>query len=229
VKLVAGFLSIILKAKIVVESDRDKIKKLLFFLSAGGVIGNVWRRSGYPSLSQARAALRDLAEKMDELGGLFREDLVHESTHSRSRGEEVERRVKKLIVYTDGSSKGNPGPSAVAAVAYLPSGEMLTTAARKIGKATNNVSEYLAVIEGLKLARSLKAANVEIRLDSELVAKQIVGEYKVKSPDLKPLFAKTKEIAGYFENCKFKRIPRESNKEADRIASSVLNDKPTEY
>lgn len=243
-KHVAEFLSIILKAKMLKETDRDKIKRLLSFLSEGGVIDRVWRRSGYASLSQAKEALRSMAEEIvdrkeldsrkpvrgkpdreDPGRGDSDVDLLNKSIH---RGKEFERRVEKLIVYTDGSSRGNPGPSAVAAVAYLPSGEMLTSAARKIGRATNNVSEYLAVIEGLNLARALKAANVEVHLDSELVAKQIAGEYKVKSPDLKPLFDRTRKMARYFESCKFKRIPRESNREADRIASSVLNDKPTE-
>ncbi len=199
-----------------------KIKKLLLHLSRGGSIDSGWRKAGYSSLSLARQALKKLAEEIPVEGDTAGKFLYQQDVSG------VERRVEEVVVYTDGASRGNPGPSAVAAVAYLPSGEMLTTSAKKIGKATNNVAEYLAVIQGLKLARALKAARVEVRLDSELVAKQISGEYRMKSPLLRPLLTRIRRLCRYFKSCKFKKIPREDNHEADRIASAVLKDKPPE-
>src|SRR5918997_2378481 len=99
--------------------------------------------------------------------------------------------LDKVVVHVDGGARGNPGPAAVAAVAAEPDGGVLAERSAYIGDATNNVAEYRALLLGLELARELGANEVEVINDSELVARQIGGEYKVKHAGLKPLFAET--------------------------------------
>lgn len=97
----------------------------------------------------------------------------------------------KLVIHVDGGSRGNPGPAAVAAVLSTPDGEVIADAKETIGVASNNVAEYKAVLLGLMRAKELGASEVEVVNDSELIAKQVNGEYKVKHPDMKPLYAET--------------------------------------
>ncbi len=101
----------------------------------------------------------------------------------------------RVVVHVDGGSRGNPGPAAVAAVATDADGEPLGERKLYIGEATNNVAEYRAVLLGLELARELGAEEVEVVNDSELIARQIGGEYKVKHAGLKPLFMRGDEGA----------------------------------
>ena len=103
-----------------------------------------------------------------------------------------------MVVHVDGGARGNPGPAAVAAVVTGPDGEVLAEEAEYIGEATNNVAEYRAVLLGLELARSLGAREVEVVNDSELVARQIGGQYKVKNPGLRPLWKQAMaELRGF--------------------------------
>ena len=113
-----------------------------------------------------------------------------------------------MVVHVDGGARGNPGPAAVAAVASTPDGEALGERKLYIGEATNNVAEYRALLLGLELARELGAEEVEVVNDSELVARQIGGEYKVKHAGLKPLFIEAmRELRG-FHNGRCARAPR---------------------
>ncbi|MBN1163321.1 MAG: ribonuclease HI family protein, partial [Candidatus Krumholzibacteriota bacterium] len=130
--------------------------------------------------------------------------------------------VAQLIVYTDGASRGNPGPASAAAIAFLPSGEELTSRVEKIGKATNNVAEYRAVIAGLRLARDLRARRVIVKLDSQLVVRQLNGEYKIKKEELRELAQRVKSEAAGFERCRFEHVPRSENSRADELAGRVL-------
>jgi len=132
--------------------------------------------------------------------------------------------MKKLIIYIDGASRGNPGPSAAAIVAKKPDGKIIDTVSAFIGDATNNVAEYNALIIGLKFALNNKPDKVEIRSDSELLVKQMTGEYKVKSPALKKLVIEAKELASKFGSVDFTAIPRAKNSEADKLANEVLDD-----
>jgi ribonuclease HI len=104
----------------------------------------------------------------------------------------------KVVVHVDGGARGNPGPAAVAAVASTPDGEELAERKLYIGEATNNIAEYRALLLGLELARDLGAEEVEVINDSELIARQIGGEYKVKHAGLKPLFTEAmRELRGF--------------------------------
>ena len=130
----------------------------------------------------------------------------------------------RVVVHVDGGSRGNPGPAAVGAVASSSDGETLAERNAYIGEATNNVAEYRALLLGLELARELGAEEVEVVNDSELVARQIGGEYKVKQVHLKPLFAEAmKELRG-FHKWAVRPVPREQNARADELVNEALDE-----
>jgi ribonuclease HI len=129
----------------------------------------------------------------------------------------------KVVVHVDGGSRGNPGPAAAGAVVSTPDGEVLTDAAEPIGVATNNVAEYRGLLLGLRLARELGATEVEAVNDSELVAKQVNGVYKVKHPDMKPLHAEAKRALSEFERWSIRSVPREQNADADALVNQALD------
>ncbi len=129
----------------------------------------------------------------------------------------------KVVVHVDGGARGNPGPAAVGAVAADSGGGALLERGRYIGEATNNVAEYRAVLLGLELARELGASDVEVVNDSELVAKQIGGQYKVKHAGLKPLHQEAlRELRG-FERWAVRSVRREANERADELVNDALD------
>jgi len=129
----------------------------------------------------------------------------------------------KVVVHVDGGSRGNPGPAAAAAVATAAAGDVLLERNAYLGEATNNVAEYRAVQLGLELARELEAEDVEIINDSELVARQIEGRYKVKNPGLKPLYLETMEALRDFDRWTVRNVRRESNRRADELVNEALD------
>ena len=134
-----------------------------------------------------------------------------------------------MVVHVDGGARGNPGPAAVAAVATSPDdGEVLGEASRYIGEATNNVAEYRALLLGLELARSLGAREVEVVNDSELVARQIGGQYKVKHAGLRPLFLEAMRELRTFDRWAVRNVRREHNKRADELVNLELDRAKTE-
>jgi ribonuclease HI len=130
----------------------------------------------------------------------------------------------KVVVNVDGGARGNPGPAAIAAVASTPEGEALVERNAYIGEATNNVAEYRALLLGLELARELGAREVEVVNDSELVARQIGGEYKVKHAGLKPLFADAMRALREFDAWAVRAVRREQNSRADALVNEALDD-----
>ncbi|MGB0873020.1 MAG: reverse transcriptase-like protein [Solirubrobacterales bacterium] len=129
----------------------------------------------------------------------------------------------KLTVHVDGGARGNPGPAAIAAVLSTPEGEVVADAKEAIGVATNNVAEYKALILGLERAKELGASEVEVVNDSELVQKQVNGDYKVKHPDMKPLYARAIAAFGEFDSWTIRSVPRAENKEADALVNQALD------
>ena len=193
----------------------NRLKRMLHSMAGGKSLRGAWKEAGFSSEGEAAEAMRYLADSLDPSGEV-RDD---RSTITRS---EKAGAVEQVVIYADGASKGNPGPSAVAAVAYMPTGELLTSVSRKIEDGTNNEAEYKAVLEGLRLAHRLRARSVLVRLDSQLVVKQLSGEYRIKKDELRTLsWAVEREMAN-FESCTFEHIPREENREADRLASNAL-------
>jgi ribonuclease HI len=129
---------------------------------------------------------------------------------------------KRLIVYTDGASLGNPGQSAIGAVIQDGQGRVISRISRRIGQATNNQAEYRAIIAALEEASRLGAEKVDIKSDSELVVRQLQGRYRVKKATLRPLYQKVVQLTGHLEAFNISHIPREQNREADRLANQAL-------
>jgi ribonuclease HI len=129
----------------------------------------------------------------------------------------------RLVVHVDGGSRGNPGPAAAAAVLATPGGEVVGEAMETIGVATNNVAEYRGVLLGLRRARELGATEVEIVNDSELVAKQLNGQYKVKHPAMKPLYLETLAALRDFGSWSIRSVPRAQNADADALVNQALD------
>jgi ribonuclease HI len=132
--------------------------------------------------------------------------------------------VDKVVVHVDGGARGNPGPAAAAAVATTPDGGELAERNAYIGEATNNVAEYRALLLGLELARELGASEVEVVNDSELVARQIGGEYKVKHAGLKPLFLEAMRALREFDQWSVRSVRREGNVRADELVNEALDE-----
>ncbi|MFA7049843.1 MAG: ribonuclease HI family protein [Patescibacteria group bacterium] len=130
---------------------------------------------------------------------------------------------KKIIIFSDGGARGNPGPAGIGAVLYDQEKNKIAEVSKYLGETTNNQAEYRALIEGLKKAKELKAQEVECFLDSELVVKQLKREYKVKNQELAPLFLEVYNLSQTFKNIKFIHVPREKNKEADRLANLAMD------
>ena len=129
----------------------------------------------------------------------------------------------KVVVHVDGGARGNPGPAAAAAIVTSPDGEELDEVAEAIGVATNNVAEYRGLLLGLQRARELGATEVEVVNDSELVAKQVNGTYKVKHPDMKPLHAAALQALGAFDRWSIRSVPRAQNAAADALVNQALD------
>jgi ribonuclease HI len=129
----------------------------------------------------------------------------------------------KVVVHVDGGARGNPGPAAAGAVISTPDGEVIDEASETIGVATNNVAEYRGLLLGLDRARELGASEVEVVNDSELVAKQVNGLYKVKHRDMKPLHAAAMQALQGFERWTMRSVPRAQNAGADALVNQALD------
>jgi ribonuclease HI len=129
----------------------------------------------------------------------------------------------KLIVNVDGGARGNPGLAAIAAVVQDSDGEVLEERGERIGEATNNVAEYRALLLGIERAAALGAAEVELVGDSELIVKQVKGEYKVKDATMRELHAEAKRALAGFERWSIRHVRREQNAEADRLVNEALD------
>ncbi|HEX2103862.1 MAG TPA: reverse transcriptase-like protein [Solirubrobacteraceae bacterium] len=129
----------------------------------------------------------------------------------------------RLVVHVDGGARGNPGPAAAAAVVSTPDGDVLDEAKQTLGVVTNNVAEYRGLLLGLERARALGATEVEVVNDSELIAKQVNGQYKVKHPDMKPLHAEAIEALQGFDRWRVRSVPRAQNAAADALVNAALD------
>lgn len=126
-------------------------------------------------------------------------------------------------LHTDGAARGNPGPAGIGVVLFDPRGEVADRTARFIGTTTNNVAEYTALIAGLQRAFELGARRLDVYSDSELMVRQLNGQYRVKNEGLKPLFRQAVSLAARFEAVRFIHVPREQNREADRLANQGID------
>jgi ribonuclease HI len=129
----------------------------------------------------------------------------------------------KATLFADGGSRGNPGPAASGAVLFADDGTVLAEIGEYLGVATNNVAEWKALVSGLQRARELGIDDITIRMDSELVVRQITGVYRVKHADLIPLHAKAKSLLRSFKTVDIRHVPRKENAAADAVVNQCLD------
>jgi ribonuclease HI len=130
----------------------------------------------------------------------------------------------RLVIHTDGAARGNPGPAGAGAILRDVEGRVLGEIAKPLGRATNNVAEWTAVLLALEEAQRLCATHVDMRMDSELVARQISGVYRVKHPDLKPIHTAVMELLRGFDGYTVGHVPRALNKDADRLSNDAIDE-----
>ena len=131
--------------------------------------------------------------------------------------------TERLVVHVDGGARGNPGPAAIAAVLAEPDGGVVDEHAETIGRATNNVAEYRALLLGIERARALGARELELVGDSELIVRQVRGEYKVKDAALRELHVKVRAALEGLDRWTIRNVPREENANADRLVNEALD------
>lgn len=145
--------------------------------------------------------------------------LPNRKPRARSHASDHSNRTPHAILWSDGAARGNPGPAGIGAVLKSVSGELLAECSDYLGRTTNNVAEYQALIAGLTRALELGVARLEVRADSELMIKQLRGQYRVKNAGLKPLFEQAQGLLERFDEVKLTHVRREHNAEADRLAN----------
>lgn len=131
-------------------------------------------------------------------------------------------KIKRVVIFTDGTAEPNPGPAAIGAIIKDEQGKLITSISQGIGQATNNQAEYRAIIAALENAIRLGADQVDIHSDSELVVRQINGRYRVKNAALKPLYQRVKQLQSQLKGFTITHIPRQQNIEADSLANMAL-------
>lgn len=138
----------------------------------------------------------------------------------------MDARTRRLTAYADGASRGNPGPAAIGVVLLDEEGRKVYTISRAIGTATNNQAEYRAAIAAAEAALALGAQILELRMDSELVVRQLQRRYQVRNPALKPLYHRLLELRRQFQQFDVRHVPRSANQRADELANQALDRPP---
>ena len=128
-----------------------------------------------------------------------------------------------LTLHSDGGSRGNPGPAGAGAVLYDDQGVEVAALSRYLGRTTNNEAEYQALLLGLNEAKRLGAARLTVKMDSELIVRQLEGKYRVKAPGLKPMYAEAKRLLQGFASVTILHVRREFNKRADELANQAMD------
>lgn len=131
--------------------------------------------------------------------------------------------ARKVTVHVDGGARGNPGPAAAACVVTSPQGDVLAERSELLGEVTNNVAEYRALLLGLRCARELGAVEVDVIGDSELIAKQVTGVYKVKHEAMRPLHREALDALRAFDHWSIRTVPRAQNADADALVNAALD------
>ncbi len=132
---------------------------------------------------------------------------------------------KRVRVFSDGAARGNPGPAGAGAVIQAPNGEVVARLGRYLGRTTNNVAEYQGLLLGLRHALAGGVREVQVAADSELMIKQLRGQYQVKAAHLKPLFAEARALLGRFDRVELVHVPRAENAAADQMANRAVDER----
>jgi len=203
-----------------VTRGRPDVAYALRLLASGQAMDAVWKEAGYPSRKALADQLYGLAERVAARP-------EPEPAPARPGGAGARKaggagRSLKVLAYSDGASIGNPGPAGCGVVIVDETGQVLVEDYLYLGEATNNVAEYQGALLALRRAQELGARRVELRVDSELVANQIKGGYRVKSPNLVSLFSDLKRLAGRFDEFEVTRVARGENRQADKLANLAI-------
>jgi ribonuclease HI len=142
-----------------------------------------------------------------------------------SRKPQAEAVTGRVAVYSDGASRGNPGPAGAGAVVLDAQGRVIARLGKFLGRHTNNVAEYEGLLLGLRHALQLGAREVDVRADSELLIKQLAGAYRVKNEGLKPLFEEAQRLLKRFDKISLRHVPREANTLADEMSNRAIDEK----
>ena len=185
-----------------------------------------------PSPREKAELLERLAERPDltaaeravlrEAAGLFGFETPHEMSREAPTAPRKKHATTKdgtAILWSDGAARGNPGPAGIGAILKTPDGNVIAEVSDFLGHTTNNVAEYRALLAGLERAIEVGIQRIEVRADSELMIKQLKGQYRVKNAGLKPLYEQARELLSQFSNVKLSHVRREHNSEADRLAN----------
>ncbi len=194
--------------------DSGDLAYALRLLASGQSMAVASKEAGYKSRKVLADRIYDLAERVEsgEVGG-----------GKAGSGKAGGGKTLSLIAYSDGASIGNPGEAGCGALLIDHAGQVLMEDYKYLGRATNNVAEYEGAILALKLASELGAGQVELRVDSGLLANQITGKYRVKSTRLAHLYENLKEMTKLFEDFSITQIGRDDNKQADRLANLAIS------
>jgi ribonuclease HI len=136
-----------------------------------------------------------------------------------------EARPPRARLFTDGAARGNPGPAGAGAVIMSPEGRLVAKMGKFLGENTNNYAEYMGLLIGLKRAKAMGIKELEVLTDSELMVRQLNGDYAVKAENLKPLYAEAKALLGAFSEIGVRHIPREENKAADEMSNRAIDER----
>ena len=192
----------------------------LRLLASGQTVGSVWKEAGYAS---RKALADDMYRAADRLGRTGEESRPSSGAPMPERpSRKSPRKGLRLVAYSDGASRGNPGHAGCGVVLEDQSGEVLLEDRRYLGETTNNAAEYEGAILALTRALELGASEIELRVDSGLLANQIKGGYKVKSVTLAPLYHDLKRLSERFATFEIRQITSGENRQADRLANLAV-------
>jgi ribonuclease HI len=184
--------------------------------------------------SDVEKAAARAAEELDEAMELSK---VEREKRRKERAAEAEReraaaaaaeeaeRVKRTRLYTDGAARGNPGPAGAGAVIVNPDGHIVAKVGKFLGESTNNVAEYMGLILGLKRAKAMGIKELDVYSDSELLVKQLAGDYAVKAEHLRPLHDEARSLLKAFSEIQVRYIPREENEQADAMSNRAIDER----
>ena len=211
-------------------ADRvEELEKSREPAAGAGSKGIKVRRQSEVERSASRAA-EELDEAM-ELSKAERErkkrDRAAEAERERKAAAAAEdaQRAKRTRLYTDGAARGNPGPAGAGAVIISPDGHIVARIGKFLGDSTNNVAEYMGLILGLKRAKAMGIKELDVFSDSELLVRQLAGDYAVKAEHLKPLHEEAKALLGAFSAIGVRHIPREENAQADAMSNRAIDER----
>jgi ribonuclease HI len=179
--------------------------------------------------TEVEKAARESAEELDASmneSKVERERKKKERAAVAEKEREQERAAERPVrtrLYTDGASRGNPGPAGAGAVIINANGHIVAKVGKYLGETTNNVAEYTGLILGLKRARAMGLRELEVFADSELVVRQLNGEYQVKADNLRPLFDEVRTLLKGFSEIEIRHIPREENTQADEMSNRAID------